>query len=312
MKETEFIRDLVKSEEHFTFELEGKSEIDVAVLTQILDSTVTIINEMVQGEPETYIKLKVTKFSTGSFDIDFQAVAEQVKNILVAPEAVAAYVVAGVGGAFQIAKHLMGKKPQAIVASDNKSEITNSQGDVISVQKKTCDRYFGNAKIEDSIINIINVVGSETDRDGFNVHYPEMGLKQRVEYKKDIFPQIKPVVESCVNESEDKFVNTINTQLIIRKPDLVGGSKWGFVLDRNIDATIEDKEWLEQIRTAKTKFGPGMRLPVSMQVSVDLDKSSNPIKGSERYIVIKVTGDIIEPTELKQISVKMEEDESTK
>lgn len=293
-------KDLVKSESQFTFELEGKSEIDVRTLTQILNSTVGIIEELVAGEPDAYVNLKVTKFSTGSFDIDFHAIAEQVASIMTAPEILASTLAGGVLGVFRIAKHLKGEKPKEIIDSKGgNKEIINADGGSIIVAKKTADSFFCNNKIEGEIIHIVNIISQETDRTGFRLTGPNLSAKHEeelVEINKEEFDFIKPVVSDMIQESERTvFTNTVQATLIIRKPDLTGDSKWGFIFDKNIDAAIEDKEWINKIRERKFRFGPGMKLPVVLKIEVDLDSCQQSIRGSERYTVMQVTGEVIEP-----------------
>lgn len=123
-------------------------------------------------------------------------------------------------------------------------------------------------------------------------------LRNTVEVVENLVPNqedtyVNLIVGEIMNDSEHEFVNTIDTTLIIRKPDLVGRSKWGFIFDKNIEATIEDKEWLTKIHNEKTKFGMGMKLPVKLKIVVPLDNNSCPI-GEPTYVVVKVTGDIQE------------------
>lgn len=296
--ETAIIKDLIKSEALFTFELEGKSEIDAKTLSQILSSTVAIIEEMVKNEPEAYVNLKITKFSTGSFDIDFQAVAEQAVTILADPKSLASYLVGGVVGAFKIAKHVKGEKPRSIIKNNENTDIVNSEGESISVLTKTADSYFCNNTIENQVIHIVNIVSEETDRPGFRIKGKDDGVT--VEYKKEDFSSIKPIVDEMVEVKKEVFVNRVPAILIIRKPDLTGDSKWGFIFEKNIEATIEDKDWLAKIRAEKFKFGPNMRVPVVLRLEVDMDECGDTIKGSERYAIEKVTGDIFEPEEMHQ------------
>jgi len=301
-EETMFLKDLIKSEAQFTFELEGKSEIDVKTLSQILSSTVDIIEEMVKNEPDAYVNLKITKFSTGSFDIDFQAVAEQVVTMMADPKSLASGLVAGVIGAFKIAKHIKGEKPKEIINNGDNSEIINAEGEAITVLTKTSDSYFCNNHIESQVIHIVNIVSQETDRPGFKINGPDGNMV--VEFKKEDFQSIKPIVNEIVEEGKQIFANTVAANLIIRKPDLTGDSKWGFVFEKNIEATIEDKEWLKKIRLEKFKFGPNMRLPVMLRLEVDLDENNETIKGSERYAIERVTGDVFEPEELHQFKIE--------
>lgn len=288
--------ELVKSTAQFTFELEGESTIDARALSAILDNTVCIIEEMVKNEPEAYVKLNVTKFEQGSFDIVFQAVAEQVEMIISNPQALASGIAAGVLGVFKIAKHIKGEKPREIIQEENDCKVVNCDGEVLVENKKVVNKYFENAKIENSIINIVSVVNSDGDRESFRL--TQNNGENVVEVEKKDFNKIKQIVHET--KVEDVLSNTIDVVLAIRKPDLVGDSRWGFIFDHNIDATIADKEWIDDIREKNIKFGKGMRLPVKLLIEIDLDRDGQAIKGSERYTVLKVTGDIIEPNEPHQ------------
>ncbi len=288
MSKIDYVNELVKSEDKFSFELKGDECIDATELSLILQNTVEIVNNLVQGKEDTYVNLKVTKFSTGSFDIDFKAVCEQINNIITCPEAMATLIVSGVTGVFNIAKHLKGKKPKSIKDKNGFSEIENDEGDIYKVDGEIKNRFFKDAKIENSVINIVNIV-DKNEREGFSIK----GNNETVDYGKDDFSNVKPVVKNMLDENENRLVNKLEATLIIRKPDLVGKSKWGFIFDKNIEASIEDEEWLDKIHEEKSKFCMGMKLPVLLKIETILDDKQNVV-GEPIYSVLKVTGEIIE------------------
>lgn len=295
-EEIMYQKELVKSEARFSFELEGGPEIDVRALSQILNSTVEIIEELVRGEPDAYVNLKITKFSTGSFDVDFHAIAEQTVSLLTNPNALASYLVGGVLGSFKIAKHLKGRKPRQIIKEEDNSIIINDDEESLIVNEKLSDRYFCDNKIEGNIIHIVNNVFQESGRRGFSIaETGRDGEDEMIRYQEDDFHYIKPVVDDMKEDAQcHTFVNTVDAVLIIRKPDLTGDSKWGFVWDKNIEATIADKDWLQDIRKRRFKFGPGMQIPVKLKIEVDIDDIGELIKGSERYTVEEIRGEISE------------------
>lgn len=43
-------------------------------------------------------------------------------------------------------------------------------------------------------------------------------------------------------------MQTIEAELMIKKPDLFGSSKWDFIFDKQISATIEDEAFLKGIK----------------------------------------------------------------
>jgi hypothetical protein len=90
---------------------------------------------------------------------------------------------------------------------------------------------------------------------------------------------------------------TIETPLLLKKPDLLGNSKWGFVFDKNIDVEIKDKAWIEKVHRGEVKqLYAGVKIPVKLLVEVELDQYKDP-KGSPKYTILEVTGNPIEPQE---------------
>ncbi|MBB1533090.1 MAG: hypothetical protein HG465_003045 [Mogibacterium sp.] len=281
-------KELIKSEDQFSFELKGDESIDAAELSLILQNTVNIVSSLVQGQEDTYVNLKVTKFSTGSFDIDFRAVCEQIKNLINCPESLSALIVAGVTGAFGLVKHLKGEKPKTIKNVGDNCVIENFEGKQYSVNKCLGDSFFKDSKIENSVINIVNIA-ENNKREGFFVK----GDLEEVAFNEADYSKVGAVVPSMLEENNSIFTQKVDAILEIRKPDLVGNSKWGFIFTKNIEATIEDKEWLEKIHEEKTKFCVGMKLPVHMRIDVPLDENRIPV-GEPTYTVLRITGDIIE------------------
>lgn len=292
---------LIKSEAQFTFELEGDSYVDAVVLSNILNNTVDIVNQIVNGDPDTYVKLRISKFETGSFDIVFQAIAEQVNTLMGTPLTAASTLVNAMGGAFKIAKFLKGKKAKEVVHNDNSTTIINIEGNVLHVEGDVGKKYFENAKIENSVINIVNTVESDTVRPGFKIHTNETDKEKAevIEFSRDDFSFVEPVVEKMLEEEEQYLENIMDVELIIRKPDLIGNSRWGFILDKYIEASIEDEDWLNNVRANNIKFGRGMRLPVKLKVVVKLDKNGAPLP-DPTYSIIKVTGDVIDESNQEQ------------
>lgn len=294
----------IKSEAQFTFELEGESYLDATTLSRILDNTVQVVNEVVQGDKDTFVNLKITKFSTGSFDIDFQAIAEQIENIITDPKTVAAGIVSAVVGAFEIVKHLKGEKPKKIIAKGDNTQITNTDGDTLTVDNSIANKFFDNAEIENAVVNIVTVVRDDTERPGFKIKSKtNVNNDKVIEYKRSDFEVISPVVEKMIDEEQEVLVNEVDAVLVIRKPDLVGDSKWGFIYNTYIDAAIEDKDWIENVREKNIKFGKNMRLPVKLRIETKLTKDG-ALTNDTTYTITKVTGDIIEVGADNQISIE--------
>lgn len=165
------------------------------------------------------------------------------------------------------------------------------------------NKFFDNAKIENAVINIVKVVKDDTERPGFKIKSKTNDNNDNIiEYKRSDFETISPVVEKMINEEQEVLVNEVDAVLVIRKPDLVGDSKWGFIYNTYIDAAIEDKDWIESVREKNIKFGKNMRLPVKMRMEIKLSKDG-ALTNDTTYTITKVTGDIIEADADNQMSI---------
>jgi len=83
-----------------------------------------------------------------------------------------------------------------------------------------------------------------------------------------------------------KLVQTANAELIIKKPDLLGTSKWGFVFTNNIDAAIEDNPFLEKVKNTQIGFYCNDKMTCRLRIEVSLNERQEPIE--TKYFVEKV------------------------
>ena len=75
-------------------------------------------------------------------------------------------------------------------------------------------------------------------------------------------------------------------RLIIKKPDLIGLSKWGFVYNKQIEAHIEDEVFLKQVRSGDVNITGGSKLICDMLIQTKLDDMLNVL--GTNYIIKKV------------------------
>ena len=99
-----------------------------------------------------------------------------------------------------------------------------------------------------------------------------------------------------LEKPKDLHTYMIETPLLLKKPDLLGRSKWGFVFDKNIEVEIKDEAWVRKVHRGEIKqLYAGVKIPVKLLVEVELDEYKDP-KGTTKYTVLEVTGDPIEPS----------------
>lgn len=68
---------LVKSEDVFSFHLDGNSSIDAILLSKII-SNIAELTKMaaIYENPDSYLRMNVTAFKNGSFEIDFSTIVK--------------------------------------------------------------------------------------------------------------------------------------------------------------------------------------------------------------------------------------------
>ena len=196
---------------------------------------------------------------------------------------------------------LKGDAPKKLEYTEKEAIITTQDDQQITVPDSTAKVYFQNNKMDNTIINIFNIISEDKERSSIIITQDN---KEKVKIEKEEFKHmIKRAIPEVV-ESSRVWKNISTVDLLLRKPDLLGNSRWGFYLNKNIDVTIEDNTWLNEVHTGKIKnLYAGIRIPVKMEIEVDMDKDNLPIKDSERYSIMEITGDVIEPTKYEQINI---------
>ena len=193
---------------------------------------------------------------------------------------------------FKAKKFLAGKKAKEIKKDNNSIQITNDMGETREFQKDV-GIYFENPVFDNKIVNIINVAIDEktsgfslsTEGDEVHIHANEYD---------DMRSSI--VSEPTMRTRE----HTIREErLIIKKPDLLGKSQWGFKFrEISIEASIEDLVWLQSFQSRHTPVMSGSSLIVDLRVETVIDENDEDMLGiNPKYTVIKVYGDIRNPPE---------------
>ena len=166
--------------------------------------------------------------------------------------------------------------------------IQNHDSELLTVEKKTAEAFFNNASIDGSIILMFN------DLENFkrkSISITKNTQNVQVNFNENDYPSMAtPIVEAYKNEElthRESLQILENCELIIKKPDLLGDSKWEFIFDKRIHAKIEDKEFLNQIKEGKIKISGGCILMVTLQIKTSIDINYDVL--TVEYTVKKVT-----------------------
>ena len=281
---------LIESNSKFSFHLDGGHEIDTVLLIKIINDIAELTKIAAKAEnPEAYLKLKVTTLRDGSFEIVFSAICnlgESLFDTAVSVSPLALNVVETVKGFFSIKKLLKGSKPRKISdLDDGRILVENTEGDKIEVNKAS-GNIIKDVKIDQLIVNMSNYSQEHNPSGGYTFS----------DDKGDLYCSVNDVKEMQQNLPIETSSTcrrwTLKTSLLIRKPDILGRSQWGFKYNgKSIDARIVDDDFIEYVQNG-VQIRAGDYIDVSLEIYVDLDEVGNLIDGSEKYTVQKVYGGI--------------------
>lgn len=287
----------------FNIEFGGENEIEASTLIGAMDEVIRSI-ELIKSkvEPGTNIKIKIASFEIGCFIVNLKTIVDNLTGMFSTNSiGVATNIITILIGTIEIKKHLKGKKHKEISCIGEDVIIINRDNETLTKNKVIADTYFHDSRIDQSITNMVNIVNINGNRENLVIRQNDKNI---VEIRRENFEQMS---EQVITE-EDMIVqtmsNTIEVDLLLKKPDLLGKSKWGFILDKNIEVTIEDEEWIKKIHSGDISLCAGVKIPVRLFIETDLDKDNRPI--ATRYTILKVTGDVIEPNKENMEQLRLE------
>lgn len=259
---------------------EGISAKDLAIQLSNLNDLITIASGS-----NCYCNLKVVSAKTGSFVIDFFAIAQvlQTFDANVGINMIKT-TLETVGEWFKIKSHLHQNPPKSIEERADGVHIESENGNVYVTDYRGAI-FFENSIVRNSMINIGNSL-SNSNRNCFSIS-GEDG-KEFVKLDKEQFEDISApndhIVEDCFYTSEQRM------RLIVIKPVLKGNSRWTFKTSENktIEARIEDETWKDDFDEGNIKLFAGIGLEVLVALQYKKDKYGKPIEDTTKYSIKKV------------------------
>jgi len=292
------MEDYVESGGSFKIQFFGANKIDATILAMSLTNIVGAVPDITEDlypEAESTIKvLNVVFTGTGCFEINIDATIRHLPTLFDNDDVeVANEIIGALLDMMIIKKHLCGQPPKEIVTQKDVSQITNQTDESISIPRNTAKLYFKSSVIDNRTSNIFNLLKQDRARD--NMRFESSDGTIRIEFETSEFENMAVRVIEGIQETQDVLSHIVDVSLLLKKPDLLGRSKWSFIYDKIIEADIKDYEWLEKVQNGAIKnLYAGVKIPVKLLVEVDLDENKNLV-GDPKYFVLQVTGDVIEP-----------------
>jgi len=282
--------------ETFTVNFSGSNYIDSEDLSIILSNLAKIIKVSAREiDPNAYCKLNFKQSRNGSIEIDFATVSQVTHTLfnLVSQGVGVAWIATQTFEKILDVKQRLKSKKFEIIKDDKQECIVKTEDNEelkIDKTQSRADLYFKDVVFDECVVNIFSSATKEEER--------KFSLKRKdraIEYNESDVSGFKRKVINKEDLDKSKIDNKEEIRdLIIKKPDFLGCSKWEVVSDRTINVSIEDEEFAKKVKSGLVKIYAGCKIKAKMNIITKTDEEFNII-GEPDYKVIEVIGDIIEP-----------------
>lgn len=298
----------IRSIAAFEFKLDGENVIDALLLSKTIQDVaeLTKLAAMLEDK-DASIRMNVSAFKNGSFQIDFTAICDSVVNILKTPEAVgglALTIISVVKGYIEIKKHLKGKEAKSVTPAEGDSSkivVENCDG-IVMLAPKSSEAVMKVVQIDNLTMNIAYYAQQHNPLGGFTITTPAGS----VECTQDDVQKMAQPLPIVVEESTHKSCR-VEAKLYIKKPALLGHSLWEFVYEgRAIKAKIEDEGFLESVSNGIVAMKAWDFIKATLKVENDFNTKGDIIPGTDKYSVLRVNGGIQHEKNHEQIMLPEE------
>ena len=257
----------------------GSNDIDLETLSESLSCIVTVLSKIADKslQENDFCKFKVKAIEKGSFVITI----EQIVEIAAVLFPYMPPILESLSSIMELRKTLGGQNPEKIERNGDTYKIIAKGGSLVNIDAGTYNIYVNDPIVEKSLANVSKIISDDNDRSDFSIETKsERGEKRLSMNHDDLLRTSKALdVESFNEDVEEQY---ISADLIVKKPDLIGDSKWQFVfVDRIIYAEVKDEIFLEKVRNKEISFPLISKLRVNMIVKISNGKALN-------YTIVKV------------------------
>lgn len=272
-------RGYVMKKETLTLRFKGENDIDIETLSKSLDCVVAVLGKIADSSlsENDFCKFKVKNIEKGSFMITIEQIVEMATVLfpLMPP------ILESFNSIVELKKNLGGQMPAKIIHEGNNTIVKSCVGNVTYIDNRTYNLYTRDSSIEKCLSELSRTISEDGERTGFSIAVTDDKTVKTVEMdKEDLIKTMNPIdVESLNGDITEQEATGV---LTVRKPDLLGNSKWQFkFLGKTINADIEDEDFLKKVKEKEIGFPLVSKLNAKMRVRL---KNGDPIS----YTVIEV------------------------
>jgi hypothetical protein len=266
---------LVK-DNNFKLKFDGQlHQIDANILINSLIHTSSIIQEINKYlDTGKKIEIKVKALEKGSFLINIEIVETTLASLksIFTSESVGygADIIAIFAGLIAIKKFLKGRKPAKAERKEDKTTITNIEGNVFIFENATFNIYENSTIVKDALAQNFDAINNDPSITGFELTDKQERPIIRVE--REDFSDLSLTSEEI---SKDERIVTEAATLHIVRLSFEESLKWEFYYKGNrISAKIKDPNFIGLIDRGEP-FSKGDILEVELQINQKLDGSVN-------------------------------------
>lgn len=264
---------------NFSISFGGENEIEVKTLVNSLKTVMNLI-EYVSKEIEgcNDIKIKIKDTQKGSFEVNFEVIASVIPFIFTVQNInLAKTCIETICGLINIKKHLKGEKPKKVEREGGNVIIENNHAETIIVDNRTFMIY---GQATDKLITDM-FSGNEREHLMIKVQNEEKVVVKKEEYG---------YMTTNINVEEERVItNTFESVFAVKKPDLIGNSKWQLVDMRSkkiIEATIDDSIFIDKIHRCEISINARTLITAVVKIESTLNLYNESIK--DVYTVLDV------------------------
>jgi hypothetical protein len=286
--------------EQLIFTFDGENNVDINLLVSALSGISESYKNVVYARsPEANIELKIEAFNKGSFDVIISSVVSNIPLIIPVAEKALSNVKLFLD-VVKLKKDLKGKKPSQVIAEGDKAKVINQNGEIHYHNCEVTNIYLNNPLIDKGLTDVFSSLKGDKTR-------KNVKLKSKDEQVIIDEQEYENMAENLIEQSDDtdnKHVeNQVTTELLLKKPDLLGKSKWQFQYGgKTISTVIEDKVFLQKVKSGEIKaLYAHVKVPVRMKIEVVMNDKLEIV--NKKHTILEVVGDIIEPQPYEQLKL---------
>lgn len=288
-------KDMEKAQEHkFIFKLEGdEHDFDAENLSAVLSSLSGLVKHVQETNyPNSKSSVKITANSKGSFTVESAIMLALAPNLI-------SSIMQGASSLdsakqcfdallmfFDLKKHIHDTPVESIKIhnSDGAKVLINKDNRVMNITNNffiLAQDFLENPNADKLVSRLCSAVEDE-NKQGFTIQDSTRSL--RLDHN-DCSKLSTEIIAPALNEIEN--VETRRATIHIRKPDLIGNTKWDIIYQgSNVKAKMLDLNFIERVHNGKVKLSNDTKVSVEMRVKVFLDKKKRPTIGE--YEIVKV------------------------